>query len=83
MLSSISFRSKPYDFVPCLNLLKVILPVPEVILPPFLGQYSNHENVTIRWLDRSEEQWRENLGSEEEYDSIQLLAAIRVKGDLG
>jgi hypothetical protein len=23
--------------------------------------------VRIRWLDRREEQWRENLGSEEEY----------------
>jgi hypothetical protein len=37
--SSISFRSKPYDFVPCLNQLKVILPVPEVILFLFLGKF--------------------------------------------
>jgi hypothetical protein len=33
MPSSISFRARPYDFVPCFNLLKAILPVPEVILP--------------------------------------------------
>jgi hypothetical protein len=38
VLSSISFRPKPYDLVPCLNLLKVILPVPEVILPSLSGQ---------------------------------------------
>jgi hypothetical protein len=36
--SSISFRSKPYDFVPCLNLRKIILPVPDVILPSLSGK---------------------------------------------
>jgi hypothetical protein len=36
--SSISFRSKPDDFVPCLNILKVVLPVPEGILPPLCGK---------------------------------------------
>jgi hypothetical protein len=45
--SSISFSSKPYDFIPCLNLLKVILPVPGLFSTPFLGQYSNHESATV------------------------------------
>jgi hypothetical protein len=36
--SSISFCSKPYDFVPRLNLLKLILSIPEVILPSLSGK---------------------------------------------
>jgi hypothetical protein len=38
MPSLIPFRSKPYDFVPFLNLLNIILPVPGVILPSLSGK---------------------------------------------
>jgi hypothetical protein len=42
-----SFRSKRYDFVPCLNLLNVILPVPEVVLPSLSGRIFESEGITI------------------------------------
>jgi hypothetical protein len=42
----------------------------------FLGKYSNHESATIRWLDRTKEQWRENLGSEEEYCPLGIVLPI-------
>jgi hypothetical protein len=64
--SLISFRPKPSGFILrlCLNLLKVILPVPEVIILSLSGKiFESRERFYcgIRWLDRSEEQSRENL----------------------
>jgi hypothetical protein len=64
-----SFRFKSDDFVPRLSLLKVILSVLNVMLPSLSGE------VGIRGSDRSEDQWRENLGSEEEFTAFACVPA--------
>jgi hypothetical protein len=75
--SSLSFRSKPYDFVSCLSLLKVIPPIPEVILPSLSGKIFESREIhldDICWMgEQGFAGWigvRNNGGrSEEEYHS--------------
>jgi hypothetical protein len=75
MPSSISFRPKPSDFGPCVNRLKLILPVPEVVFPSLYGKIVESQErhyCEIRWSDRSGRA-----------SSISFLTIIRIKGELG
>jgi hypothetical protein len=68
--SSISFRFKSYDFVPCLDLLMVILLVLEVILPSLSGKICESRERYISLVGYERGMMAENLGSEEEYHPI-------------